>query len=128
MPETPLAKILLIDSDAISRKLVMLVLQHAGHHVVAATDAGQGAELARRHKPLLVLMGIGPHNEHDARTARELKADPLISGVRVHALVARKLASRRAHLLEAGFDGVLGKPLNHRELYRHVLAALRGRG
>lgn len=123
-----MATILLIEDEAVSRKLARLALQHAGHRVVCSPGATDAVALARRHRPALAMVAIAPQTEHYAMLARALKADAPDAGVPVHALLHRALEAQQARFLREGFDVAARKPLSLREWYRHVLDALRPLG
>lgn len=122
-----MTRILVIDRDGVSRRLAARVLEQAGRRVAQGSCGCEAAGLARRHRPGLVLMGVDAQAEEVLRALRCLRAEPVMSGVRVHALVARGLAPGHARMLADEFDGFLVKPFDQRGLFRYVDAQLRRR-
>jgi two-component system cell cycle response regulator DivK len=101
------ALILIVDDDERNRKLARDVLRLDG---LATLEAGTGAEaleLARAHRPDLVLLDLRLPDGDGTETLRALK---LIAPIPVVALTA--VGGARAALLEAGFDGYLEKPVD----------------
>ena len=120
-----MATILLIERAGVSRRLAASILQQAGHRVVQGAHAREALDLARRHRPQLVLMAVEAPPDEPLRAARRLRADPELAGLRVHALVARRLAAQQQRLLGSAFHAALGKPFDQRQLFRFVDAELR---
>lgn len=48
-------KILIVDDDASSRRLLRLVVESHGHSVIEASDGQEGLEKAREHKPAAII-------------------------------------------------------------------------
>jgi CheY-like chemotaxis protein len=53
-----MAQILIIDDDRLMRRLIIRILQGAGHAVCEAEDGRCGVELFRRQQPALVITDI----------------------------------------------------------------------
>ncbi len=104
-----------------------MTLQQAGHRVVQGNCLREAPELALRHAPALVLMGVEHPLTDSLRALRRIKAHPATFALRLHALSAGARAMDEASLRAAGFDGLMNRALDHRALYRYVDAALRGR-
>ena len=72
MPTQPIGplKILYIDDDANSRRLVQRILETEGYSVHVATDGLGGLELARQIRPALVLtdVNMGGMTGHEVAT------------------------------------------------------------
>jgi two-component system cell cycle response regulator DivK len=119
-----MATILLVEDNPQNMKLATLVLRGAGHEVLQAGDALLALELARLHRPALVLMDINLPGIDGFEATRRLKADALSAGIKVLALTAYAMPGDEARILAAGFDGYLSKPIHHAELRRLVEAAL----
>ena len=120
-----MATILLVEDNPQNMKLAELVLRNAGHQVLQAVDAYQALELARLHRPPLVLMDINLPGIDGLEATRRIRADPLHAGIKIYALTAYALPGDEARMLAAGCDGYLCKPIHHKELQRLVETALR---
>lgn len=120
-----MSTILLVDAQASRRKLAALTLQQAGHRVVQGACLRDAPELALRHAPALVLVGVDHALTDSLRVLRRIKAHPWTCALRLHALSAQARDRDEARLRAAGFDGFMDRPLDYRALHRYVEAALR---
>ncbi len=122
-----MSTILLVDAQASRRKLAAMTLQQAGHRVVQGSRLRDAPELALRHAPELVLMGLEHPLADSLWALRCIKAHPATFELRLHALGARVRAVDEVCIRAAGFDGLMATPLDYRALQRYVDAALRTR-
>lgn len=109
-------RILVVDDDPNSRKIVELMLMSQGFHLSFAENGQEGVQKASEELPDLVLMDVLMPilNGHEA--TRRLKSDPRTSRIPVIALTALAFESDRRDSLSAGCDGYLSKPFTRREL------------
>jgi len=110
----PALRILLVEDDEIAGETTRALLQSAGHDTVLAADAGTALAYAARDAFGLVLLdlrlGSGVASGFDV--VRSIRALPGANArVRVVALTGDGMAESHAALKEAGFDGVVVKPL-----------------
>ncbi|MFB9243583.1 response regulator [Massilia antarctica] len=119
-----MARILIIEDNAANMKLASLLLRHAGHAVLCASDAESGLTMARTEKPDLILMDVQlPGMDGLAATAL-LKQDAGTGAIPVIALTAMAMKEDRAKSESAGCDAYIAKPLRHQELYAAINALL----
>jgi len=119
------ATVLVVEDNALNRKLVRDVLGHAGYRVLEAADAEQGIATARAERPDLVLMDIQLPGVDGIEALRRLRADEATAGIPVAALTAQAMKDDRERFLAAGFDGYLEKPVDVRALPEQVEALLK---
>ncbi len=99
--------VLIVEDDPSIADLVQLVLEDEfGVHAVVAEDGERGLELARKLRPMLVLLDINLPKLSGLDVARLLKADP---ATRALALVAMTSTSE-AETRKAGCSDHLTKP------------------
>ena len=115
-----MAQILVIEDNVINMKLVVLMLQQAGHEVLQATDAEAGIRLAREHIPKLILMDVQLPGMDGLAASRLLKADALTCGIKIVALTALAMSGDRDRVDAAGCDGYLSKPIRYQDLMKVV--------
>jgi CheY-like chemotaxis protein len=91
--------ILVIDDDKEYLEAVSLVLGQKDYQVVSATDCTQGLELARRHKPDLIILDImmggmpeGFRFCYDLRRDPKLKHTPVLAVTALEAVTGLKFA------------------------------------
>lgn len=112
--------ILLVDDDEDCRVIYSIALKDAGYNVLLASDGDEGVTMARNHSPTVVLMDIGMPKLDGFGALKALKTDSRTRDIPTLALTARVSLHQRTQLMEAGFDGVLLKPI----LPRSVVVAV----
>lgn len=118
-------RVLVVEDDERSRRLVADVLGAHGYEVVQA-DRGEGAlDAVRQWRPDLLLVDIQLPGIDGCATLAALRADPGLAGVPAVAITASAMPQDRERLLAAGFDRLLPKPLRLRELLE-IVAQLAG--
>jgi CheY-like chemotaxis protein len=106
------ATILLVEDNERNRKLVRTILEFRGHEVVECEDGAPSLELARAHKPALVLMDIQLPTMDGITALGRLRADPETAGIPVVAVTASVTPGERDKVVAAGFDGYIAKPID----------------
>jgi two-component system, OmpR family, phosphate regulon response regulator PhoB len=118
-------KILIVDDSPEIRDLVTMTLRRGGRQVFQAQSGEQAVDLAREHKPDLIMMDIMMPGAVDGLEAtRRLKGD-----VRTrHCTIILLTAKGQPHDIEAGFgagaDDYFIKPFSPLELMRKVDALI----
>jgi PAS domain S-box-containing protein len=119
--------ILVVDDNAINRKLLSTLLRFEGYSVLEANDGAQGLEVARRERPHLIISDIVMPTMDGYEFVRQIRADPLLSSTSVifhtahyHEREARSLAQ------SCQVARVLTKPCESREVLKAVQQVLQG--
>jgi DNA-binding NarL/FixJ family response regulator len=104
-------RILLADDQALLRATFRILIDScADMEVVAeATDGAEAVDLARIHRPDLVLMDIRMPGTDGLAATSTICADPDLTAVRVLILTAFEIDEYVAQALRAGASGFLGK-------------------
>jgi two-component system, cell cycle response regulator DivK len=108
--------ILIVEDNEKNLKLVRDLLLVKGYRTLEAGSAELGIELARHHRPQLILMDIQLPGVDGVTALSQLRADPATGMIPVIALTAFAMQDERQRFRSAGFDGYLAKPVNIREL------------
>jgi DNA-binding response OmpR family regulator len=116
------ARILVIDDDAVTRELLRLTLERAGHEVREATDGRAGLRELYAAAPDLVILDVAMP-ELDGWATLERIRD--LSDVPVLMLTARQTELERVRGLQGGADDYVIKPFGRQELAARVQALLR---
>lgn len=120
------AKILYIEDDNDSQRLIERILENHGYDVYVAADGLEGVKLARETKPHLILMDINlPHIDGRAVTTR-LRSLPHLAETPVVALTADFSDGGRELALAAGCTGFLNKPIDVDKFPHQVASFLKG--
>jgi two-component system cell cycle response regulator DivK len=113
-------QVLYIEDNLHNRRLVRKILQSRGYIVIEAEDGLTGLELARLHKPRIILLDIGLPGMDGLEVAARLKADAELRTMLVIALTASAMRGDRERFLAAGCDDYLAKPVQAMELINKV--------
>ncbi|MBI2090424.1 MAG: response regulator transcription factor [Deltaproteobacteria bacterium] len=114
--------ILVVEDDRKTASLVALYLEREGFKTVTAFDGSQALELARRHKPIFVILDLMLPQVDGWEICRELRRT---SDVPILILTAREEEMDRVLGLSLGADDYVVKPFSPRELVARVKAVLR---
>lgn len=118
-----MSRILIVEDNPTNLKFVVTVLEHAGHQTLQASDADSGIRLARRELPDLIFMDIQLPGMDGLEASRQLKADPVTRHIPIYALTALAMKGDEEHILAAGCDGYLAKPVSYKDLLATAAAA-----
>ena len=104
--------VLVVEDNARNRKLVRTILKFRGFEVVECDDGEPAVALAKKHRPVLVLMDIELPTVDGITALRRLRADPETASIPVIAVTASVIPSEREKVTAAGFNGYLSKPID----------------
>ncbi len=111
-------RVLVVDDDDISRKLVSILLAEGGVQVDQAADGMAAVEACRAGDYDLVLMDVQMPDMDGLTATREIrKLDRGSRNVPIVALTANALRGDRDRYIEAGMNGYLAKPVNEAILF-----------
>jgi CheY-like chemotaxis protein/GAF domain-containing protein len=121
------ATILVVDDNAVNRKLLIALLSGDGHLTVEASDGIDGLEMARAHWPQLIISDILMPSMDGYGFVRALRLDPELHATPVIFYTAH-YHEREAHSLAqaCGVNRVLVKPCPHAELLKAVEQVMAG--
>lgn len=117
-------KILLVDDDLDTLRLVGLMLQRQGYEVRAASNGPQALTMAQEEQPDLVLLDVMMPEMDGYEVARRLRSDPATVDVPIIMFTAKTQVDDKVMGFEAGADDYLTKPTQPRELFAHMKAVL----
>jgi two-component system, cell cycle response regulator DivK len=114
--------ILIVEDNEKNMKLARDVLLFHGFRTLEATRGEDGVALALEHRPDLILMDIALPGIDGVEATRQLKADDSAAGIPVVALTASVMQADRKRFGEAGFAGVIAKPIDVLTFHDEVAA------
>jgi pilus assembly protein CpaE len=120
MPE----KILIVDDDVDTLRLVGLMLQRQGYQITAATNGEQALEKAFEERPDVVLLDIMMPDMDGYEVTRRLRKNPTTSTTPILLFTAKTQLDDKVAGFEAGADDYLTKPTHPAELQAHIRALL----
>ncbi|MFI6333481.1 response regulator [Streptomyces sp. NPDC050535] len=111
-------RVLLADDQALLRATFRILIDSCDDLTVVgeATDGGEALELARVHRPDLVLMDIRMPGTDGLAATAAICADPDLSATRILILTTFEIDEYVAQALRAGASGFLGKDVRADEL------------
>ena len=117
-------QILVIEDQALNRKVVRIVLQSKGYEVLEAADAEEALDHLKTEIPALILMDIALPGQSGEALTRQIKANPDWKNIPVIALTAAAMTGDRERFLKAGCDDYLSKPIDIQILVERVERSL----
>jgi pilus assembly protein CpaE len=117
-------KILVVDDDVKTVKLVGLVLDRKGYDIIAARTGEQALEKALTEAPDLVVLDVMMPDIDGYEVSRRLRADPETADVPILMFTAKAEVQDKVAGFEAGADDFLTKPIHPQELTSRVEALL----
>lgn len=117
-------KILIIDDDIDTLRLVGLMLQRQGYQISAASNGKQGLEKAFEEKPDLILLDIMMPDMDGYEVTRHLRNNSTTASTPILMFTAKTQLDDKVMGFEVGVDDYLTKPTHPVELQAHVRTLL----
>ena len=105
-------KVLIVEDNELSMKLVNDLLQVHGYTTLQAMDGLEALRLARLHRPDLILMDIQLPEVSGLEITKRLKADEELRSIPVVAVTAFAMKGDEEKIRQAGCDDYLTKPIS----------------
>lgn len=112
--------VLVVEDNDMNMQLFTDLLQSQGYDVISSVDGADCLDLARTHKPGLIVMDIQLPGRSGLDYTRDLKADAGLKDIPIVAVTAFDLDGGLERIFETGCDDMLGKPIDTREFLRIV--------
>ena len=122
---TPL-RVLVVDDNAVNRKLASVVMERGGHEAVQASDGAQAVEAVERSPFDVILMDVQMPVMDGFEATRQIRDLERLRGaarVPILAVTAGAFEGGRERCRRAGMDGFLAKPVSFDSLLASVEAA-----
>ncbi len=120
-------RVLIVEDQADIRKLIRMTLEFEPYEIHEAADGLTGLRMASELQPEVLLLDVMMPGEMDGlQVCRQVRADPLLSGMRVLLLSARGQARDREAGALAGADEYLIKPFSPLQLVETIERLLPG--
>ena len=104
--------ILIVEDNELNMKLFNDLLQAHGYDTVQTKDGKDAMELARSHRPDLIVMDIQMPEISGLEIARALKADARLRHIPIIAVTACAMKGDEEKILQGGCDGYIAKPIS----------------
>jgi DNA-binding response OmpR family regulator len=117
--------VLVIDDDELVSRTLQRTLKVYGYNTMVSSSGTEGIQLARRHRPDLVVLDIIMPGVDGYQVCRQFRGDPLLKQVPILFLTAKAKDEDKIEGFRAGADDYLSKPFNVEELQLRIKAILR---
>ena len=112
--------ILIVEDNEMSRKLLNDILEAHGFNILHSVDGMDTMQLAREHRPDLILMDIKLPKVSGLEHTRTLRADKDLRDIPVVAVTALAMKGDKERILKSGCDGYVAKPIHVPEFLDEV--------
>ncbi len=117
-------KILIVEDDPRSLKMIRMLLRPYGYSLLEATDGEEALKVARSDKPDLIIMDLRLPKVSGLEVTRQLRQMSDFSHIAIIAITAYAMKGDKEKAISAGCDAYLAKPINTRELPKLITEML----
>ena len=108
--------ILIVEDEPKSLVLIRDLLKVSGYSTIEATNGEQGVELAKKHRPALILMDIMMPKMDGYTACREIKLDKVTKAIPVVMLTSLDYELNKEIGKDVGAAEYITKPVDRQEL------------
>jgi two-component system, cell cycle response regulator DivK len=105
-------KVLIVEDNALNMKLFNDVLEAHGYTTLQSVDGLNALQIARLHRPDMILMDIQLPVVSGLEITKKLKADEEVRGIPIIAVTAFAMKGDEEKIRQAGCDGYQTKPIS----------------
>ena len=117
-------KVLIVDDDLETLRLVGLMLQRQGYEILIANSGKQALSIAKSDLPDLIVLDIMMPEMDGFQVSHMLRRDPVLSSIPILMFTAKTQLDDKVAGYDAGADDYLTKPVHPAELVAHIKALL----
>jgi pilus assembly protein CpaE len=117
-------KVLIVDDDVQTLRLVGLMLERQGYRILAANNGTQALQMAHTELPDVILLDVMMPDLDGYEVTRRLRKDPDTANIPILMFTAKTQVDDKITGYEAGADDYLAKPIHPAELTAHLRALL----
>ena len=104
--------VLIVEDNELNMKLFNDLLEGHGYITIGTRNGVEAMDLARKHRPDLILMDIQLPEVSGLDVTRWLKADPELKSIPVIAVTAFAMKGDEERIREGGCEAYLSKPIS----------------
>jgi sigma-B regulation protein RsbU (phosphoserine phosphatase) len=121
------AEILVVDDDAMSRRVLAQLLSAAGYNCRVSNDGSEALETIHAHPPSVLLLDFDMPGLNGAEVLRRLRSDEDATVAQIPAIMLTAHGSEQSEVscLQAGADDFVTKPVNASVLRARIETQLR---
>ncbi len=118
-------KILIVEDNPASMRLIVMVLRNRGYRLLEATDGEEALVVAIEGRPDLIVMDIQLPKMDELEATRRLRQTSQFKQTPIIALTASVMEGDREKIISAGCDEYISKPVKPRQFPQLVAEMLR---
>ncbi len=104
--------VLIVEDNELNMKLFNDLLEAHGYRTIGTRNGIEALDLARQHRPDLILMDIQLPEVSGLEVTKWLKDDPELKGIPVVAVTAFAMKGDEERIREGGCEAYLSKPIS----------------
>jgi len=104
--------VLIVEDNELNMKLFHDLLEAHGYHILQTRDGMEALQIARDHKPDLILMDIQLPEVSGLEVTKWLKDDPELKAIPVVAITAFAMKGDEERIRQGGCEAYLSKPIS----------------
>lgn len=128
MATPPAKKVLVVEDNELNMKLFCDLLDAFGYKTVESRDGLKAIDLAREHKPDLIIMDIQLPEVSGLDLTRWIKDDSAINQIPIMAVTAFAMRQDERLVREAGCEAYMSKPIQMKAFISEVKKLTNPRG
>ncbi len=117
-------RILIVDDDFETLKMMEFILQRKGFEVHSELDGARAIVIAHQEKPDLIILDVMMPDPDGFKVARELRDSPDTAAIPILFFTAKGAVADKLAGFQAGGDDYLTKPIHPAELVARVESLL----
>ena len=118
--------VLIVEDNELNMKLFHDLLEWQGYQTVCTRNGVEALDLARKHRPDLIIMDIQLPEVSGLEITKWLKDDPALKAIPVVAVTAFAMKGDEERIREGGCEAYLSKPISpakFMETIRHFIGS-----
>ncbi len=119
--------ILIVDDSRTVVHMLKSALTQAGYKTLAAADGERGIQLARSHRPDLILMDVIMPGINGFQATRLLRKDAITRDIPIIIISGSEQATEQVWVMRLGANGFIPKPIERGQLFIKIEQALKER-
>jgi CheY-like chemotaxis protein len=118
-------RVLVVDDNAVNRRLLQVLLRYRGYEVCEAASASEAFAVVRETLPDLILMDLRLPGMDGLTATQKLKDDPATCDIPVVAVTSYAMKGDEERAREAGCCAYVTKPIDKTRFLETVARVLR---
>jgi twitching motility two-component system response regulator PilH len=118
----PGTRVLIVDDSKTIHLVLTRLLQRHGYETLSAYDGENAIDLARSHKPALILMDVVMPGLNGFHATREIRKDrdPEVAAIPVVIMSGNAQPTEEFWSVKIKANGFIAKPFNEEDLFSHI--------